>query len=470
VCGGPDRGRCINIADEDPCENKSSSILNSTYCLAQQFLRSRPGTNKTDFRYKWPTQIFHRVCKCSGNYDGYNCMTCRRGKTGKNCTHRQEIAIRKNVKNLNKTELKRFLEVLQAIKRNNASGYTVPIIEPVTTEPRDSFAEISLFDLFASIHFYAARDEHINSCTNDSTISQFCNEQSKCLIIDFAHEGPAFLTWHRKFMLFVETEIQRVLNDSTFGLPYWDWTNHSENMKDKIWHIVGSSNCGIFANSSNDNTTQAPINGPFSKWNTICANSKQIVCNPQNQMCDPTRSSGKIQRCIGGTNGVQCRVQKMLPDMKEFKIALKQKLYDHQPYNTGCKNLGFRNSLEGFEYLVPRNKSVCPHFPGGFRTTELHNRLHIYVGGTMISVPAAANDPVFYLHHSNVDRLYEKWIKKYRINGSFPSFQPSSFSYYVYPGHNIDEYLVPFFPTVTNRNMHQEATSFGYTYEQSTGM
>ncbi|XP_065904893.1 uncharacterized protein [Dysidea avara] len=466
VCGGPTRGSCVDITNkyaEGQCEKGNNS--NSTYCLAQEFLKNRPGTNRTDFRYNWPTQIFHKVCNCSGNYDGYNCMRCKRGYTGESCSHSQ-VVVRKNVLNLTKRELDRFLEVLQTIKTSNTSGYTVAIIEPVTRESRDSFSEISLFDLFASFHFNAARDEDINSCNKSSTISQFCNVHTPCPVVDYAHEGPALLTWHRKFMLFVETEIQRVLNDSTFGFPYWDWTD--EKTRNNIWNIayMGSSNCGIFAEPpANSNTTQAPINGHFSNWSTICADSQQIVCNTQNQLCNPTKSSGKIQRCIGGTTGVQCRVQKMLPDTREFKIALKQRVYDHVPYHANNNTMGFRNSLEGFNYLIPRNQNVCTHFVEGFSTTELHNRVHIYVGGTMISVPASANDPIFYLHHSNVDRLYEEWLNTFS-NKSFPSFQPSNFSYDVDPGHNIDEYLVPFFPTVTNRDMHHRATSFGYTYTQ----
>ena len=53
----------------------------------------------------------------------------------------------------------------------------------------------------------------------------FCNETSECPVPDFAHEGPAFLTWHRGYVLYVETEIQKMLNDPAFALPYWDWTD-----------------------------------------------------------------------------------------------------------------------------------------------------------------------------------------------------------------------------------------------------
>jgi tyrosinase-like protein/polyphenol oxidase-like protein len=39
-----------------------------------------------------------------------------------------------------------------------------------------------------------------------------------------------------------------------------------------------------------------------------------------------------------------------------------------------------------------------------------HGSVHIEVGGWMSQVPTAAQDPIFYLHHSNVDRLWDLWL------------------------------------------------------------
>ncbi len=39
-----------------------------------------------------------------------------------------------------------------------------------------------------------------------------------------------------------------------------------------------------------------------------------------------------------------------------------------------------------------------------------HGSVHVEVGGWMSSVPTAAQDPIFYLHHSNVDRLWDLWL------------------------------------------------------------
>ena len=39
-----------------------------------------------------------------------------------------------------------------------------------------------------------------------------------------------------------------------------------------------------------------------------------------------------------------------------------------------------------------------------------HNQVHVLVGGWMGSVPTAAQDPIFFLHHCNMDRLWNLWL------------------------------------------------------------
>jgi tyrosinase len=43
------------------------------------------------------------------------------------------------------------------------------------------------------------------------------------------------------------------------------------------------------------------------------------------------------------------------------------------------------------------------------RLERLHDNIHVWVGGTMADVPWAAYDPLFWAHHSMVDRLWRIW-------------------------------------------------------------
>jgi Common central domain of tyrosinase/Polyphenol oxidase middle domain len=39
-----------------------------------------------------------------------------------------------------------------------------------------------------------------------------------------------------------------------------------------------------------------------------------------------------------------------------------------------------------------------------------HGAVHVLIGGRMGSVPTAANDPIFWLHHCNIDRVWDSWL------------------------------------------------------------
>jgi tyrosinase len=41
-----------------------------------------------------------------------------------------------------------------------------------------------------------------------------------------------------------------------------------------------------------------------------------------------------------------------------------------------------------------------------------HAAVHVSIGGWMGSVPTAAQDPIFYLHHANIDRWWNLWLKQ----------------------------------------------------------
>lgn len=40
---------------------------------------------------------------------------------------------------------------------------------------------------------------------------------------------------------------------------------------------------------------------------------------------------------------------------------------------------------------------------------QLHNRVHGWVGGTMAEIPLAAFDPIFWAHHTMIDRIWSLW-------------------------------------------------------------
>ncbi len=51
--------------------------------------------------------------------------------------------------------------------------------------------------------------------------------------------------------------------------------------------------------------------------------------------------------------------------------------------------------------------STFSTFTGGLE--NIHNGVHVWVGGTMGWIPTAPADPIFWMHHANIDRLWSVW-------------------------------------------------------------
>lgn len=76
----------------------------------------------------------------------------------------------------------------------------------------------------------------------------------------------------------------------------------------------------------------------------------------------------------------------------------------------------------------------CADLDGG-----LHGRVHVRTGNTqnMGSVPWAAYDPVFWLHHCNIDRIWASWNAAGRVNPADPAFLAKTFVFADGAGHRV---------------------------------
>jgi tyrosinase len=74
----------------------------------------------------------------------------------------------------------------------------------------------------------------------------------------------------------------------------------------------------------------------------------------------------------------------------EVSAAAKETEFDAPRYNDTSS--GFRSSLEG----------------------SVHDPVHLWVGGARgdMGPMSSPNDPVFFLHHCNVDRMWEAWMQR----------------------------------------------------------
>ena len=85
----------------------------------------------------------------------------------------------------------------------------------------------------------------------------------------------------------------------------------------------------------------------------------------------------------------------------------------------------FRNAFEG-NVDIRDNKNRGP---------ELHNVVHVWIGGNMNS-NHSPNDPIFFLHHCQIDRIWARWQRENRKAVQYPAFGP-------FPGARLEDEMIP---------------------------
>jgi tyrosinase len=169
-----------------------------------------------------------------------------------------------------------------------------------------------------------------------------------------AHSGPVFLPWHRYFLLTLELFLREVLDDDEFRLPYWDWAADAALPSPATSAVWGATLLGRFQGAA---------------WR-VRFETDPLGVNPR-------RTDRELVRALAA--------QGSLPNRTQVRQTIQdQVVYDVPPYNRSVA--GFRNHLEGW---------IGP--------ARLHNAVHVWVGGDM-GISTSPNDPVFFLHHCNVDR------------------------------------------------------------------
>ena len=100
-------------------------------------------------------------------------------------------------------------------------------------------------------------------------------------------------------------------------------------------------------------------------------------------------------------------------------------------------------------------------FSGQFEGTP-HGSVHVSVGGWMASVPTAAPDPIFWLHHCNVDRLWERWLAQGggRANPSTAAWLNRSFTFYDTNGQQVTRHASDALNTCATLGYNYEALRF----------
>jgi tyrosinase len=86
-----------------------------------------------------------------------------------------------------------------------------------------------------------------------------------------------------------------------------------------------------------------------------------------------------------------------------------------------------------------------------------HNTVHVDIGGLMGDPRTAAQDPIFWMHHCNIDRMWEVWIKNGPHTNPAGAFTTETFTFPGVNGQPVTHKVANMFDT----------KKLGYTYDRT---
>lgn len=286
------------------------------------------------------------------------------------------LLVRRNVTDLNAQERLAFTQTLHAMKAMPSSY-------------RDG---VNAYDYFVAIHVEAFSNHHSN-----------------------AHMSTGFLPWHREMLKRFEKEMQKASGNPEMTLPYWDWHQagaHRQIFTDDFLGGNGDINDGYLVKTGAFRVGQWALNPAYfdpTPTEFLDTNGDGGLID-ETSFAGPLTNEGLTRRFV-----FQGHLQDNLDAIdglmagRPFDEIFQRKVYDAAPYMEHMAGLSPMEAFNLFDEWT--NISMRK-----FLEARWHNPVHAIIGGQM-GAASSPNDPAFFLHHCNVDRIWAVWQSRFGNTG-----------------------------------------------------
>jgi tyrosinase len=327
-----------------------------------------------------------------------------------------EIRIRKNAKDLTEYEKWSYTDAIRQLK----------------AAPSPYSDTLSYYDSFVRFHQMAVE------LKTQRYLDSGCDDNGN---FGVAHANPAFPPWHRKLLIVYEDALREV-SGRNITLPYWDWTDPASTAATFAPDLMGGN--------GDPNEEWAVTDGPFQKG-VFQVNLKTTIASyqGQNDYDHLVRNFAATLPDLGLPG-----YPVSLPTVPEVEFAYSLTEYDVAPYTPEADpNVSFRSYLEGFKnpvssgqrmhnighdwiagfFQVPVDSLELDTIVNGCQTVIVRNDTRV---GSMEPLDVSPNDPAFFMHHANVDRIWYFWQQ---IGDNLYKYTNSGMQ-----GQDIDDDMYPF--------------------------
>lgn len=245
------------------------------------------------------------------------------------------------------------------------------------------------------------------------------------------HNWEEFLPWHRAYLYLFEKRLQDI--DPSITLPYWDWTDDNQNFPGG--NAIDNGTVPVAYHCFVDDGVLAALKGkiPDDTWQKLAAikgktydSAPRLFAAAGITYSTTPADNEPILAALEAANPLWHRLR--WPGGSSA-------LFENYPRPEDMDRL-----LEIDQFFAFGSGPADNQFFGALE--NVHNLLHLFSGGQnpnfkdgdnpqnriepkygdMFSNSTTTFDPLFWAHHSNVDRLWDAWQKKH------PGLDPDNLS------------------------------------------
>ena len=225
--------------------------------------------------------------------------------------------------------------------------------------------------------------------------------------LDCPHGNWWFLPWHRGYLGWFERICRELSGDPDFALPYWDWTQEPRIPKVMFEDVLDPGQSPFVASGDafrsqfNDAIAKAGYwalssdGSPSPQYEQLLIRSIRF---PDDLWFDILKNPGGHMFFDKDQARTLTKDKPDLADYAQTAVALPSVL----------DALGPRDFVS---FASGKTRAHSSAAVLGVLESQPHNLVHRSIGGFMSDL-MSPTDPVFFLHHSNIDRLWDVWTRK----------------------------------------------------------
>jgi tyrosinase len=279
-------------------------------------------------------------------------------------------------------------------------------------------------------------------------------------LMDCPHGNWWFYVWHRGYIGYFEETIRNLSGDDTFALPYWDWTSLPQ-IPDAMFDSPLTPTSQAFEPyTRNLAVFTSFIQGPVQTywnglnkaqhdqldtrgykdfklmWNDVTGFGP-VPCGDKCQPPPPPPQGFSANVAYANTCGSRYLTRDNPMFDKGTAVDVSAFIVISGLLPTAFYNPNLTVPGQGSTPLAPlsfnstktRSHNTPPGGKGAFFSVlegMPHNNVHNYIGGVGPLDPGPYGnmtnflspvDPIFFLHHANMDRLWDIWTRKQKLLG-----------------------------------------------------